>query len=63
MTQPRLYIVTGKGGVGKTTIAQSLTQHLIDEGVDAFYSPFDQSPPDHELPTFILPRNKALRSI
>ena len=52
MTQPRLYIVTGKGGVGKTTIAQSLTQHLIDEGVDAFYSPFDQTPPDHELPTF-----------
>ena len=55
MSQPRLYIITGKGGVGKTTIAQSLTQHLINQGVDAYYSPFDQAPPSHGSPHSIQP--------
>ena len=42
---PKLIIVTGKGGVGKTTIAHSLTRSLISQGRQAFYTSFDQACP------------------
>ena len=45
MNRPRLYIVTGKGGVGKTTVSHAITKLLIDEGVKAQYSSFDQKTP------------------
>lgn len=33
----RLYILTGKGGVGKTTLALAFTQWLVDQGHSATY--------------------------
>lgn len=39
----RLYIITGKGGVGKTTIALALTKHLNSKGVKARYLNFTTS--------------------
>ncbi|MCY4524921.1 MAG: hypothetical protein OXB84_09285 [Halobacteriovoraceae bacterium] len=38
----RLYIFTGKGGVGKTTISLAFTRYLKNQGRDAVYCPFDQ---------------------
>ena len=38
----RLYIVTGKGGVGKTSIALSLAKKLSDNGIKVLYNSFDQ---------------------
>lgn len=38
----RLYIVTGKGGVGKTTLALSLAKKLSSEGRKVLYNSFDQ---------------------
>ncbi len=46
---PRLIIVSGKGGVGKTTIAHALTKSLRAEGYKAFYTSFDQSCPPEIL--------------
>jgi anion-transporting ArsA/GET3 family ATPase len=40
-TLKRLYIITGKGGVGKTTTAISLSKHLIEEGYNVLYNSFD----------------------
>lgn len=38
----RLYIVTGKGGVGKTSVALSLAKKLSQKGVKVLYNSFDQ---------------------
>jgi arsenite-transporting ATPase len=38
----RLYIVTGKGGVGKSTLALSLAKKLSTEGRKVLYNSFDQ---------------------
>ncbi len=40
----RLYILTGKGGVGKTSVAMALTKYLESQGVDALYNSFLQEP-------------------
>lgn len=40
--QHRLYIVTGKGGVGKSIISMALTLNLKERGIDAHYHPFHQ---------------------
>jgi GTPase SAR1 family protein len=52
----RLIVVTGKGGVGKTTFALALTKKWRSEGREAFYLPFQQKaakdlplPPEHCL--------------
>jgi anion-transporting ArsA/GET3 family ATPase len=44
----RLYLITGKGGVGKTTMAMALTKHLESQGVKVLYNSFDQ-PVNQEL--------------
>lgn len=44
----RLYIFTGKGGVGKTTLAMAMTKHLKDKGLNVLYNSFVESP-DREL--------------
>ena len=41
-TLPRLIIVTGKGGVGKTSIALALTKHLKEKNKNVLYNSFDQ---------------------
>ena len=38
----RLYIITGKGGVGKSTLALSLAKKLSSEGKKVLYNSFDQ---------------------
>jgi anion-transporting ArsA/GET3 family ATPase len=40
----RLYIFTGKGGVGKTTLAMAFTLHLQNKGINAKYNCFYQNP-------------------
>lgn len=38
----RLYIITGKGGVGKTSIALSLAKKIHNDGNKVLYNSFDQ---------------------
>lgn len=40
----RLYIFTGKGGVGKTTLAMAFTKHLQKKGINVKYNCFHQNP-------------------
>jgi anion-transporting ArsA/GET3 family ATPase len=40
----RLYIFTGKGGVGKTTLAMAFTKYLQKSGVNVKYNCFHQTP-------------------
>ena len=40
----RLYIITGKGGVGKTSLSMALTKHLEAQGVNVKYNCFYQTP-------------------
>ncbi len=40
--KPRLIIVTGKGGVGKTTLAMAITKSLESQGTKVLYNCFDQ---------------------
>lgn len=40
----RLYIFTGKGGVGKTSLATAMTKHLEHIGLHAQYNSFYQDP-------------------
>lgn len=44
LTHHRLYIITGKGGVGKTTLSMAFTKYLQNEGVNVKYNCFHQSP-------------------
>jgi len=43
-THNRLYIFTGKGGVGKTTLSMAFTKHLQQKGINVKYNCFHQSP-------------------
>ena len=45
----RLIIVSGKGGVGKTTLAHAITKELNNRGLRAYYTSFDQSCPPEIL--------------
>lgn len=40
----RLYIFSGKGGTGKTTLSMALTHHLKAQGKEVLYNPFDAAP-------------------
>lgn len=40
----RLYIFTGKGGVGKTTLAMAFTKYLESQGLSVKYNSFYQEP-------------------
>lgn len=40
----RLYIFTGKGGVGKTSLAMAMTKHLEHQGLKPKYNSFYQDP-------------------
>lgn len=40
----RLYIFTGKGGVGKTSLAMAMTKHLEHQGLQVQYNSFYQDP-------------------
>jgi GTPase SAR1 family protein len=42
----RFYVFTGKGGVGKTTLALSFTKHLTDLGYNATYTYLEQNVPE-----------------
>lgn len=44
----RLYIFTGKGGVGKTTLSLAMAKSLKDEGHEVYYNSF-LTTPDAEL--------------
>jgi anion-transporting ArsA/GET3 family ATPase len=55
----RLYIFTGKGGVGKTTLAMAFTKYLQRNGANVKYNCFHQNPEKSleeaiELPTIEL---------
>ena len=43
-THKRLYIFTGKGGVGKTSLAMAMTKHLEALGLNPKYNSFFQDP-------------------
>ena len=45
----RLIIVSGKGGVGKTTLAHAITKELNNRGLRAYYTSFDQTCPPEIL--------------
>lgn len=49
----RLYIFTGKGGVGKTTLAMAFTKHLQRKGINVKYNCFHQNP-EKELEAAVL---------
>jgi anion-transporting ArsA/GET3 family ATPase len=51
----RLYVVTGKGGVGKTALALALTKAMNDQGYHAVYNSFDTEPPYEILKRLELP--------
>lgn len=40
----RLYVLTGKGGVGKTTLAMALSKYLLTKNKKVLYNSFDQEP-------------------
>gem|GEM_PF-476874 len=57
--EPRLIVITGKGGVGKTTLAMAITKALESQGKKVLYNCFDQPlntnlSKNLELPHFLL---------
>lgn len=60
----RLYIFTGKGGVGKTSLAMAMTKHLESKGLKPLYNSFFQDPERSlwaalKLPTLDLDLNSS----
>jgi len=60
----RLYVVTGKGGVGKSSVSLALTKYLQDIGKKVVYHSFDQGPTSQladklNIPHFQLDLNKS----
>lgn len=63
----RLYIVTGKGGVGKTIVSLAMTKHLLGKGKKVLYNHFDQDPPQKlceklDIPVITLEENESLKT-
>jgi anion-transporting ArsA/GET3 family ATPase len=62
----RLYVVTGKGGVGKTVFSLALAKHLKSKGHKVVYNSLDQDPNtrvcrDLEIPTWQLTLEESAR--
>jgi len=52
----RLFIITGKGGVGKTTLAMSIAKYLKEvDGRKVLYNSFDQPLPEKSLKALNIP--------
>ncbi|RLA64010.1 MAG: hypothetical protein DRQ88_01160 [Epsilonproteobacteria bacterium] len=63
----RLYIITGKGGVGKTIVSLALTKQLIAKGKKVLYNHFDQDPPSQlcaamNIPVLKLEEDESLKT-
>lgn len=59
LTPHRLYIFTGKGGVGKTTLAMAFTKYLQKSGVNVKYNCFHQNPEKELEAAILLPTLEA----
>ena len=57
-THSRLYIFTGKGGVGKTTLAMAFTKYLESIGKKVRYNGFYQNPDQLLINSLALPHIK-----
>jgi arsenite-transporting ATPase len=62
----RIYIITGKGGVGKTIFSLALTKHLLAKGQKVLYNHFDQDPPSSlceslDIPILKLEEEESLK--
>jgi anion-transporting ArsA/GET3 family ATPase len=51
----RLYVISGKGGVGKTIFSLGLALDLISKGKNVLYNHFDQEPPENLCNTLGIP--------
>lgn len=54
----RFFFVTGKGGVGKTTLSMAITKSLADQGKKALYVSFDENQYHSSLEKLKLPHQK-----
>ena len=55
MPTKRLYLVTGKGGVGKTLVALALTKHLQSKGRKVLYNSLDETANDRLIQSLNIP--------
>lgn len=46
---PKLHLVSGKGGVGKTWVAAALSRHLAAQGARTLFVSFDDAPDTHPV--------------
>ncbi len=62
----RIFIITGKGGVGKTIFSLALTKYLRSKGQKVLYNHFDQDPPSSlcdslDIPVLKLEEEESLK--
>jgi len=63
--ETQLYVITGKGGVGKTSTALALAKHLSSQGKKVLYNSFDQEANSAlcnklNIPQLILKRDESV---